>query len=172
MWRGSHQTPPRRSNTARVPQVLPELAHAPQIGRERFEEMTGIFVAVLVVGAISILVSGVSHFYCLWAMENEVIRNDNKDLRERIEQEEQLIQTMRRTFKGKIEPNGHVRLWDENQLSLGKPELMDTPTLIEWIDRQLRGRPSICARCDFERLGVKSNLRCENFSTCGQLRGS
>lgn len=27
--------------------------------------------------------------------------------------------------------------WNENQLSLGKPRCMDTPTLIEWIQRQL-----------------------------------
>lgn len=27
--------------------------------------------------------------------------------------------------------------WDARVLELGKPDLMDTPTLIEWIERQL-----------------------------------
>lgn len=27
--------------------------------------------------------------------------------------------------------------WDDRQLSLGNPRCMDTPTLIEWIQRQL-----------------------------------
>ncbi len=31
----------------------------------------------------------------------------------------------------------HLPDWDDNQLSLGKPALMSTPTLIEWIKRQL-----------------------------------
>lgn len=31
----------------------------------------------------------------------------------------------------------HQPDWDDNQLSLGKPDCMDTPTLIEWIERQL-----------------------------------
>lgn len=31
----------------------------------------------------------------------------------------------------------HLPDWDDNQLSLGKPACMSTPTLIEWIQREL-----------------------------------
>lgn len=33
--------------------------------------------------------------------------------------------------------DNHLPDWDENALSLGVPRVMDTPTLIEWIQRQL-----------------------------------
>lgn len=36
--------------------------------------------------------------------------------------------------------------WNENQLSLGKPRCMDTPTLIEWIQRQLETSEETHAR--------------------------
>lgn len=36
--------------------------------------------------------------------------------------------------------------WNENQLSLGKPRCMDTPTLIEWIQRQLETEAETHAR--------------------------
>lgn len=36
--------------------------------------------------------------------------------------------------------------WNENQLSLGKPRCMDTPTLIEWIQRQLETEEETHAR--------------------------
>lgn len=38
--------------------------------------------------------------------------------------------------------------WSENALSLGKPELMDVPTLIEWIQRQLETKEETKARFD------------------------
>jgi hypothetical protein len=36
--------------------------------------------------------------------------------------------------------------WNEDQLSLGKPQAMDTPTLIEWIQRQLETPVQTLAR--------------------------
>lgn len=37
-------------------------------------------------------------------------------------------------------------LWDENSLSLGLPACMDTPTLIEWIQRQLETKEKTAER--------------------------
>lgn len=36
--------------------------------------------------------------------------------------------------------------WNENALSLGRPDYMDTPTLIEWIQRQLETVEETSAR--------------------------
>jgi hypothetical protein len=40
----------------------------------------------------------------------------------------------------------HLPDWDERILELGNPELMDPPTLIEWIQRQLESEEDTKAR--------------------------
>lgn len=42
--------------------------------------------------------------------------------------------------------------WDDNQISLGKPECMSTPTLIEWIQRQLETPEETRARHDLMKI--------------------
>lgn len=49
--------------------------------------------------------------------------------------------------------------WDEDALSLGRPRAMDTPTLIEWIQRQLETEEETEARHQEIREGFPSVLQ-------------
>lgn len=55
--------------------------------------------------------------------------------------------------------------WNENALSLGRPDCMDTPTLIEWIQRQLETVEEIM---DMRQVGEAFCSDCPDHEGCMQ----